>query len=490
MIYYEAKIGLEIHIQINTKSKLFCNCSTQFGNIPNKNICVICTSQPGTIPMLNKKAVEAIVKTGLALKCKINKQSFFSRKQYFYPDSPKNYQITQFNPPLCSDGIIKININNKEKNIHIKRIHLEEDAGKLIHEIGSTKLNYSLLDLNRAGIGLMEFVTEPDFNSSEEVLIFLSKLKNIIEYLETSECNMEEGKMRCDVNISIKKIKDKNLGKKVEIKNINSMSNIKYSIINEIKRQEAILNANKKIIQETRGLKSKNCETKSMRSKENTLDYRYFVEPDLVPFNLKNKFIKKILKQIPELPMLRKKRFMNEYKLSEYDANYLTSKKTIADYYEEVLNFVYNENKSINISKLTANWISTELMSKLNLSNISILKSPITSKNLAKLILLISNSTISGKIAKIIFEEMYISNKSPETIIKEKNIEYISDESTLEKLCENVIIENKNIVQDFMSGKKNALTAIIGCVMKKSKGQANPKIVNEILMKKLKNYIT
>ncbi|MDR1721225.1 MAG: Asp-tRNA(Asn)/Glu-tRNA(Gln) amidotransferase subunit GatB [Endomicrobium sp.] len=480
---YEAIIGLEVHMQINTKSKVFCECSTQFGFEPNLNTCVICTSQPGAIPILNKKAVEAVIKTGLALGFTINKESTFARKQYFYPDIPKNYQITQSEPPLCSKGRLPIIVKGKEKVINITRIHLEEDAGKLLHEIGSRKLDYSLLDLNRAGIGLMELVTEPELNSPEEAFEFLNELKSIVEYLGTSECSMEEGKMRCDVNVSVRPVGRKEYGVRVEIKNINSLSGIRDAIAYEVERQKEVLNSGGGLIQETRLWESEEGITKSMRSKEGALDYRYFPEPDLVPFNLPDSFIEKLRKEIPEMPKVRKARFMKDYGLTDYDASYLTSTKVVADYYEEALSYSKDKRAS---AKLLANWISTELNAKFNASKISIVESPVSCQNLAKLISLILDGTISWKIAKTVFEEMYEKSADPERVVKEKGLVQISDESAIMKMCEEAISESSKAVAEFKSGKEKAIGAIVGLVMKKSKGQANPQLVNKILAEKLK----
>jgi aspartyl-tRNA(Asn)/glutamyl-tRNA(Gln) amidotransferase subunit B len=483
MSKYETVVGLEVHMQINTKSKVFCECSTQFGAEPNTNTCVICTSQPGAIPILNKKAVEAIVKTGLALDFTINKQSTFARKQYFYPDVPKNYQITQSEPPLCSKGKLIINVYGKEKIINITRIHLEEDAGKLIHEIGSKKLDYSLLDLNRASVGLMELVTEPELSSPQEALQFLTELKNIVEYLGTSECNMEEGKMRCDVNVSIRPTGQKELGTRIEIKNMNSISGVRDAICYEVERQIEVLESGGKLVQETRLWEAEEGITKSMRTKEGALDYRYFPEPDLVPFDLPDSFVEDLRKQLPELPKVKKERFINEYGLSEYDATYLTSTRLIADYYEKAMCILQDKKAT---AKPVANWISTELNAKLNASKIDISKSPVSSTNLAKLVSFILNGTISGKIAKTVFEEMYEKSLDPEVIIKEKGLVLISDESTIIKICEEAIAESSKAVAEFKAGKERAVGAIVGLVMKKSKGQANPQLVNKILLERLR----
>lgn len=482
-IQYETVIGLEVHAQINTKSKIFCECSTEFGKEPNANTCCVCTSQPGAIPILNKAAVEAIVKTGLALDFTINKQCTFARKQYFYPDVPKNYQITQFEPPLCSMGKIAIMSEGKEKVINITRIHLEEDAGKLVHEIGSRQLDYSLLDLNRGSIGLMEVVSEPELRSPEEAASYLTELKSVLEYLGTSNCNMEEGRMRCDANVSIRPVGQKEFGTRVEIKNMNSISSVKEAIAYEVERQKEVLAAGGKLVQETRLWNSEEGVTKSMRSKESAMDYRYFPEPDLVPFDLPDSFVEDLRKQLPELPKARKARFVNEYGLSEYDADYLTSSRMLADYYEEALNSSKDKKAA---AKPLSNWIATELAGKLNAEKKEICESPVSSKNLAKLVNLINDGTISGKIAKTVFEDMYKDSSDPEIVVKEKGLVQISDESAIIKICEEAIAESPKAVEEYKSGKERAIGAIVGLVMKKSKGQANPQLVNKILAEKLK----
>jgi aspartyl-tRNA(Asn)/glutamyl-tRNA(Gln) amidotransferase subunit B len=413
----------------------------------------------------------------------INQQCMFARKQYFYPDVSKNYQITQFQPPICSMGKLKIAAGGKEKTVNITRIHLEEDAGKLVHEIGSRELDYSLLDLNRAGIGLMEIVTEPELSSPEEAYQFLSELKNIIEYLGTSNCNMEEGRMRCDANVSIRPAGQKEFGTRVEIKNINSLSGVRDAIAYEVERQKEVLSAGRRLVQETRLWESEEGITKSMRSKEGALDYRYFPEPDLVPFNLPDSFIENLRKQLPELPKARKERFVNEYGLSDYDADYLTSSRALADYYENAVG-ASKEKKSS--AKPLANWISTELSGKLNAAKIEIRESPVSAENMAKLVNLILSGTISGKIAKTVFEDMFNKSADPESVIKEKGLVQISDESALIKLCEEAVAESPKAVEEFKAGKERAIGAIVGLVMKKSKGQANPQLVNKILTEKLK----
>jgi aspartyl-tRNA(Asn)/glutamyl-tRNA(Gln) amidotransferase subunit B len=393
---------------------------------------------------------------------------------------------------LCSRGKLAITVSGKEKIINITRIHLEEDAGKLVHEIGSKKLDYSLLDLNRAGVGLMELVTEPEITSQHEALEFLKELKSIVEYLGTSKCSMEEGKMRCDVNVSIRPVGQKELGTRVEIKNMNSISGVRNAIAYEIERQKEVLNSGGKLTQETRLWEAEEGITKSMRSKEGALDYRYFPEPDLVPFNLPDSFIEELQKQVLELPRARKARFVKDYGLSESDADYLTSTRMIADYYEETFNAL-KDKKSGSLSgnfaaaaKLLANWISTELNAKLNASKTCIAEASVSSQNLAKLVSLILDGTISGKIAKTVFEEMYEESADPEKIVKEKGLMQISDKSAILRICEEAISESPKAVAEFKSGKERAIGAIVGLVMKKSKGKANPQLVNKILLEKLK----
>lgn len=476
---YEVVIGLEVHSQIKTKTKIFCNCSTDYNSDPNTNICSICTGQPGTLPVLNKHAVELIVKTGLALDCIINKESIFARKQYFYPDIPKNYQISQYELPFCEHGKINISVNGNKKSIGITRIHLEEDAGKLLHEIGSRQLDYSLADYNRTGIPLMEIVSEPDMRSPQEAAAYLTALKNLIEYLETSDCNMEEGKFRCDANISIRPFGQKEFGTKAELKNMNSISGVQDALTYEVERQIEIVENGGKIIQETRTWDPNEKITKSMRSKENAHDYRYFPDPDLVPVNLDDNFIDNIKKNIPELPEARKARFMNDLKLSEYDTDILVSDKFLADYYETAYNTAIKGAQDC--SKTVANWITTELLGKLNSSKLTIKESPISPENIGKLVILISKGTISGKIAKTIFEEMFENNKDPEVIVEEKGLVQISDANEIVKICQQVIDENTKIVADYKSGKQSAIGALVGAVMKKSKGKANPQMVNKTL---------
>ncbi|MFA5779013.1 MAG: Asp-tRNA(Asn)/Glu-tRNA(Gln) amidotransferase subunit GatB [Elusimicrobiota bacterium] len=475
---YETVIGLEVHVHLKTQSKLFCGCSTEFGSVPNSNICPVCTGQPGALPVLNKKAVEFAVLTGLATNCKIAKHSIFARKNYFYPDLPKNYQISQYELPLCEKGFLEIEIDGIPKKIGITRIHLEEDAGKLLHAIGSQELDYSLVDYNRTGIPLLEIVSEPDISSPDEAYQYLTNLKAILRYIGISDCDMEKGSLRCDANISLRLVGEKKLGVKVELKNMNSFKAIRDALNYEIERQKEALNSNEKIVQDTRLWDEKLGTTVSMRSKEQAHDYRYFPEPDLAPVEIDEKFLEEIKKSLVELPEVRKKRFIEKFGFSDYDAGVLTSEKSLADYFEDVVNIV-------NEPKLISNWITTELLGKLNAENKDITSSPVSSENLAGMIKLISDGTISGKIAKTVFEQMYNTGKIASEIIKEQGLVQISDEKEIEKLVDEAIAENQKAVAEYKSGKQQAIGALVGSVMKKSRGQANPKLVNEILKKKL-----
>ncbi|PIU83233.1 MAG: Asp-tRNA(Asn)/Glu-tRNA(Gln) amidotransferase GatCAB subunit B, partial [Elusimicrobia bacterium CG06_land_8_20_14_3_00_38_11] len=452
---YETVIGLEVHVHLKTKSKLFCGCSTEFGSVPNSNICPVCTGQPGTLPVLNKKAVEFAVLTGLATNCKIAKHSIFARKNYFYPDLPKNYQISQYELPLCEKGFLEIEIDGIPKKIGITRIHLEEDAGKLLHAIGSQELDYSLVDYNRTGIPLLEIVSEPDISSPDEAYQYLTNLKAILRYIGISDCDMEKGSLRCDANISLRIVGEKKLGTKVELKNMNSFKAIRDALNYEIERQKEALNLNEKIVQDTRLWDEKSGETVSMRSKEQAHDYRYFPEPDLAPVEIDEKFLNDIRKNLVELPKDRKKRFIEKFGFSDYDAGVLTSEKSLADYFESVVNIV-------NEPKLISNWITTELLGKLNAENKDIISSPVSSENLAEMIKLISDGTISGKIAKTVFEQMYNTGKSASEIVKEQGLVQISDEKEIEKLVGEAIAENQKAAAEFKAGKQQAIGALVG----------------------------
>lgn len=499
---YETVIGLEVHVQLKTESKIFCSCPTNFGAPPNTNVCPVCAGYPGVLPVLNKRVVELAVRTALALHCRINPHSIFARKQYFYPDLPKNYQISQYEQPLAENGYLEIEVKDKmagqecpadqdrrgfptpqRKKIRIHRIHLEEDAGKLLHAIGTQELDYSLVDFNRTGIPLMEMVTEPDIFSSEEAYQYLVSLKTILQYLEVSDCDMEKGSLRCDANVSIRPVGEKTLGVKTEVKNMNSFKGVREALEYEINRQKEELRNGGRIIQETRLWDADQKETRSMRSKEEAHDYRYFPEPDLVPLEVPTNWVEEITKSLPELPEARHKRFQEVYQLSEYDAHVLTADKALADFYELVLKSV---GKDADSAKQVANWVSGELLRHLNAKQLEIKSSPVAAQNLADLILLIKKGTLSGKLAKTVFEEMFVTGKGGQQIIEEKKLVQISDRTELDKIIGEVIEENQKTVNEFRAGKERVLGALVGQVMKKTHGQANPTLVNEILKEKLK----
>ncbi|MFN0118298.1 MAG: Asp-tRNA(Asn)/Glu-tRNA(Gln) amidotransferase subunit GatB [Elusimicrobiota bacterium] len=482
MTTYETVVGLEVHVQIKTQSKLFCSCPTEFGATPNSQVCPVCTGQPGVLPVLNKKAVEGIVKIGLAFGCSINSKTQFSRKQYFYPDLPKAYQISQADHPFCEDGKIDITVENNTKTIRIQRIHLEEDAGKLLHAIGSTELPYSLVDLNRSSIPLMEIVSHPDLSNSQEAHDYLSILKSTVQFMGVSDCDMEKGSLRCDANISVRPVGVKTFGTRVEVKNMNSFRAVKDAIDYEVNRQIELIETGGKVTQETRLWNESKAASFSMRSKEEAHDYRYFPEPDLVPVVFSNDWLEKIKAHLPELPHARKNRLINEFALTEYDSNVLISQKPLVDYFEAGLAQFKAENKK-NAAKPLVNWITTELLGRLNSDKKEIVDSPISSSSLAELVELILAGTISGKIAKEVFSEVYETGLSPKEVVTKKGLTQMSSESDLLPFIEEVLKESPKIVEDVKAGKERALGSLVGALMKKTKGRANPQLANELLKK-------
>jgi len=473
---YEAVIGLEVHAQLSTETKIFCSCSTNFGAEPNSNVCPVCLGMPGVLPVLNKKALEYAIRAGVALNCKIQEHSIFARKNYFYPDLPKGYQISQYDLPLCLDGKLQIEVNGEKKDIGITRIHMEEDAGKSIHgeNLGNSSSTY--VDLNRTGVPLVEIVSEPDIRSGEEAKAYLQKLKAILQYAGISDCNMEEGSLRCDANISIRPEGQKEFGTKTEIKNMNSFKNVQKAIEYEIKRQKQAVSEGGIIQQETRLWNPDKSITISMRSKEEAHDYRYFPDPDLIPVVVSNDWVKDIQSSLAELPDEKKKRFIKEYKLPAYDAEVLTSVKNYAEYFEMCT-------KHHNNPKIIANWIMSEILREVNERNCDIFELSVTPEKLAKLIQLIDNGTISGKIAKDIFELMLENGDDPEKIVKDKNLSQISDTSELEKIILSVFEENPKELERFKNGEKKLQGFFVGQIMKKTGGQANPKLVNQLISK-------
>ncbi|MBI4654556.1 MAG: Asp-tRNA(Asn)/Glu-tRNA(Gln) amidotransferase subunit GatB [Nitrospirae bacterium] len=472
---YEVIIGLEIHAQLLTDSKMFCGCSTVFGSEPNTQTCPVCIGMPGVLPVINKKAIKYVIKTGLAVNCEISSYSRFARKNYFYPDLPKGYQISQYELPLCEGGYVEITVNGSTKKIGLTRIHLEEDAGKNIHEGAG---NYSLVDLNRAGVPLMEIVTEPDIRTPEEASKFMKKLRVILRHIDVCDGNMEQGSLRCDANVSVRPYGQKEFGVKTEIKNMNSFKFIEKALDYEIRRQIKVLKDRGKIIQETRLWDSTKGITESMRSKEEAHDYRYFPEPDLVPVEVDGSWIAEIKAQLVELPDSRQQRFIKQYGLPEYDADLLTSERAVAEWFEGAV-------KLGGDPKTVSNWMMGELMRLLNEENKQIEECGLKPVQFVGLLKLIDKGTISGKIAKAVFEEMYKTGKNPDTIVKEKGLIQITDEADIEKVINEVLEKNPKEVERFRAGEEKLMGFFVGQIMKATKGKANPKIVNELLKKKL-----
>lgn len=473
---YEVIIGLEVHAELSTKTKIFCSCPTKFGASPNTQVCPICMAMPGTLPVLNEKVVEYAVKAGLATNCEIEKNSKNDRKNYFYPDLPKSYQISQFDKPLCKNGYVEINVNNTKKKIGITRIHIEEDAGKLNHDDFS---GGSLVDLNRAGVPLIEIVSEPDLRSSEEAEIYLKKLKSILEYIEVSDCKMQEGSFRADVNVSVRKKGDSKLGTRTETKNMNSFRSIVREIEYEIDRQIEVIERGEKVEQETLRWDDVSGKTFPMRDKENADDYRYFPEPDLVAIKLSDEYIENVRKTLPELPESRKERYLTQYNLSEKDANIITSSKYLSDLFENAIK-VCNNPKAVN------NWIISDISRILNEKEMEASEIPFNAEQLGNLVILIDKGTISSSIGKKVLEELFENPKDPEEIIKEKGWIQISDENEIKEIALKILEANPQSVADYKAGKDRALGFLVGQAMKQTKGKANPKMLNEIFLEELK----
>ena len=476
---YQPVIGFEIHTELLTKTKMFCGCKVEFGAEPNTNVCPVCLGMPGSLPVPNKKAIEFTIRTALALNCKINKYTVFDRKNYYYPDLPKNYQISQNYNILGVNGYIDFELKNgTKKRVRINNVHIEEDAGKLIHPEDAYS-DYSLVDLNRAGTPLIEIVTEPDMRSVEEAEAFMQAMRNLLEYIEVSDCKMQEGSLRFEVNISLMKKNSDKLGTKVEIKNLNSIKVALKVIEYEIKRQSKLLDRGEKVVQETRLWDEEAGKTISMRTKEEAKDYRYFPEPDLVPMEISDEWIDKVRRELPELRWEKKERFIKEYNLPDYDAEVLTANKRVADYFEEAV-------KVCGKPKAVSNWIMTEVLRELKKEEDSDIRNfPITAQYLGTLIKLIEKGTISGKIGKIVFEEMLTTGKDPQTIIKEKGLVQITDENAIREVVLEVLKNNPSVVENYKNGKTKVIGFLVGQVMKKTRGKANPQIVNKLLIEEL-----
>ncbi|MBS4006810.1 MAG: Asp-tRNA(Asn)/Glu-tRNA(Gln) amidotransferase subunit GatB [Clostridium sp.] len=475
MSKYETVIGLEVHVELATATKIFCSCPTEFGKEPNTHVCPVCLGLPGSLPVLNKRVVEFAIKAGLALNCEIPRFAKFDRKNYFYPDLPKAYQISQYDLPIALNGYLEFELNGETKRVGITRVHLEEDAGKLVH---SEFAGYSLADYNRTGVPLIEIVSEPDLRSPEEAKAYLEKLKSVIQYTGISDVKMEEGSLRCDANVSIMPAGSKEFGTRSEIKNMNSFKAVQRGLAYEVERQKEVLEAGGIVVQETRRWDEHKGITYAMRSKEEAHDYRYFPDPDLVPVMVEPVWVEEIRQSLPEMPDARRKRYISEWGLSEYDAEVITASKAMADFFEATLEEYHD-------AKAVANSLMGEILKHLNAQGIEIHETKLTPLHLAELLKLQAEGTISGKIAKTVFEEMFVSGKKPAEIVKEQGLVQISDEDAIAAIVAQVIADNPKSVEDFKAGTEKAIGFLVGQVMKISKGRANPEMANRLLREKL-----
>lgn len=470
---YEIVIGLEVHSELRTKTKMYCSCSNDFGAASNTHCCPVCLGLPGALPVLNKSAVDYAITAGLALNCSIEQHTHMARKNYFYPDCPKNYQITQDDTPLCKEGYIEIESSTGKKKVRIERIHIEEDAGKFLH-----REDASYVDLNRAGVPLIEIVSRPDMRSAEEARLYLEKLKSILQYTEVSDCKMEEGSLRCDANVSVMPKGSDKFGTRTEIKNMNSFKAVESAITYEAKRQIEALENGEPLVQETRRWDEANEKTVSMRSKEQAHDYRYFPEPDMIYLDVDDEWIEGIRKNLPELPFDKRARYINDFKLPEYDADMITSSKAMADFFEKCVELGGKP-------KDMSNWIMGEIMRTLKDKDMDIVDVKFTPGQLVELTQLVEKGTISGSIAKKVFKDMFESGDSPEKIVKDKGLVQVSDEGAIRDIVNKVLDDNEQSVQDFKNGKGRAMGFIIGQVMKASKGKANPQMVSKLVGEEL-----
>ena len=477
---YEAVIGLEVHLQLLTKSKIFCSCSTHFGDPPNSNVCPVCLGLPGALPVLNQEAVTMAMKTALALNCAINSRSRFARKNYFYPDLPKGYQISQYDEPVAENGWVEIEVEKNRKRIGVTRVHLEEDAGKSLHEGFPDSERKSYIDLNRSGVPLIEIVSEPDLRTPDEAFEYLTRLKTLLLYLDVSNCNMEEGNLRCDANVSMRAAGAAEFGTKTEVKNLNSFRFLHKALAYEMARQIGILEEGGTIRQETRLWDSREQRTYGMRSKEFAHDYRYFPEPDLLPLVITEEWKAQVRQSLPELPDARRQRFIRQYALPEYDAGQLILSRSIANYFEEVA-------KGSGEPKLAANWVLSELLHLLKNANCEITESPVSADHLAELLRLIQKGSVSGKMAKEILAEMFSTGKAAGVLVSEKGLAQITDEARIDAVARQVIAANPKQVEQYRSGKTATLGWFVGQVMKATRGQANPQLVQGILKKELES---
>ncbi len=481
---YEAVIGLEVHVQLATASKIFCGCSTRFGDPPNTNVCPVCLGLPGSLPVLNRRAVELAVRAALALNCQVNPASRFARKNYFYPDLPKGYQISQFDQPLSERGWLEIETNGALQRVGITRLHLEEDAGKSLHEGFPDSDAKTYLDFNRCGVPLVEIVSEPDLRSPAEAYAYLTALKQVLEYIEVSDCDMEKGSLRCDANVSVRQKGEAKFGTKAEVKNLNSFRYLARALEYEIERQVAALEEGKRVEQETRLWNLAAGRTEPMRSKEYAHDYRYFPEPDLLPLAVDAKWLEQIRAAMPELPAAKRSRFVRDYGLTEYDAGVLTATRALADYFEEVARggpAPEAHQPRADDPKAAANWIQSELLGLLKEAGKEIGDSPVAPAALQELLRLIADGTLSGKMAKTVFEKMFATGRPAREIIAAEKMEQITDTGQIEKICREVLAANPGQVEAYKKGKQALFAFFVGQVMKASRGQANPQLVNDIL---------
>ncbi|MBS1827655.1 MAG: Asp-tRNA(Asn)/Glu-tRNA(Gln) amidotransferase subunit GatB [Acidobacteria bacterium] len=475
---YEPVIGLEVHVQLATKTKIFCGCPTGFGAPPNTNVCPVCLGLPGALPVLNRQAVEMAIEAAVALNCRVNAFSRLARKNYFYPDLPKGYQISQYDQPIAEHGAVEIEVNGVKKTIGVTRVHIEDDAGKSAHEGFRDSSKYTYVDLNRSGTPLIEIVSEPDMRSSDEAYAYLTELKQVLQFVGVSTCDMEKGHLRCDANVSVMLKGAEKFGTKAEVKNLNSFRFLKLALDYEIGRQIALVESGGRVIQETRLYNPDLGETIGMRSKEHAHDYRYFPEPDLVPVKVSDAWLTEIRGRMPELPQAKRKRFTEVYGLKEYDAGVLTQTRDIAEYYEVVA-------KASGDPKIAANWVMVELQGVLNAEGKTFAESPVTAERLGELVGLIVKGTLSGKLAKDIFPKMYQSGESAQVIMEREGLQQISDTGAIEKIVDDVLAANPKQVEQYKSGKTQVIGFLVGQVMKLSKGQANPGMANEMLKAKL-----
>jgi aspartyl-tRNA(Asn)/glutamyl-tRNA(Gln) amidotransferase subunit B len=471
---YEVVIGLEVHVQLGTRTKIFCSCPLEFGSPPNTNVCPVCLGLPGALPVLNEAAVELALKAGLALGCRINPASRFARKNYFYPDLPKGYQISQYDEPIAERGEVQID----GKSVGVTRVHMEDDAGKSIHDGFRDSDRFSYVDINRSGAPLIEIVSEPDMRSSDEAYAYVTELKQILQFMQVSDCDMEKGQLRCDANVSIRLHGAAEFGTKVEIKNLNSFKFLKMALDYEVDRQVQQVESGGYVVQETRLYNAGSGETVSMRSKEHAHDYRYFPEPDLVPLSISEEWLNRVQSSMPELPAARRERFVGSYGLKEYDAQVLTATREISDYFEQAASVSGDP-------KTTANWVMGDLAGMLKPAGKEISESPIPPQHLGELVKLINSGQLSGKLAKEIFPRMFETGDPPAAIMDREGLRQISDSGALEKIVDEIISTNTKQVDQYKSGKTSVIGFLVGQVMKASRGQANPAAVNEILKNKL-----